>query len=766
MPECPSRLRRLSTFSAAALLALTLTVAGPAQASVTDSEAPTTGEDLSQRSTPGDDSATLLDSAMGSPVKKTMATTPDREAITEATEEIRTELDAGAKIPAKKRIELSEQALEAVDIEALDARLGQGSRRIEESGDPQAPTIEELEDLASGAEELAETTTGPTPAAPAEQPPSKTEGPQAHGMAPTMESVFKASPAGVVTPTSLNDLRTYRPPGVLGVDVSHHQGTVNWSQAWSNGARFAYMKSTQSWPTKLYQDPKFGQNYTGAYQQGMIRGAYHFAMPAHSSGATQAKEFLSKGGGWSNDGKTLPPLLDIEWNPYNSTQYPAGKGNSCFGMSSQQMVGWIKDFGNTIKSSTGRLPMIYTAQSWWNKCTGNSTAFKNWPLHVSLYPTASGPKNPRELPKGWKTFDVWQYASNSNLIGSSKNVDANVWNGDLESLRGFARNTRTTPYRLTTDYLGSGNGRTQPTRLDPVRLYGATWWETPIALSRKTFPSGASTVVVASGETFPDALAGSPLATSKRAPLLLTKKKSLPAPVAAELKRLKPKNILVLGGPLAITDSTVNKLKSYGTVKRVAGKNLYETSTEIAGSWSTAPTVFVATGERFEDAMSLAAVASGRKAPMLLTKRSSVPATTLKQLKRLKPSRVYLAGGPLAISATAEGQLRRAVPNAKVVRYAGSDLYKTSAKIATAFWSGGSQRQFIATGSAFQDGLTGSVAAGYNGAPMLLAKKKCLPSSVSSALTSMNGFTNVLVGGPTVLNSTVAYQKNGRPNIC
>lgn len=766
MTEYPSRLRRLSTLSAAALLALTLTIAEPAHATVTDGGSSPTGEGHTQPSTSGDDSATLLDSAMGSPAKKTMTTTPDPEVITEATEDIRTELDAGTKISAKKRIELSEQALDALDIEALDARMGQGNRRIQESGDPQAPTIEELKDLASGAEELAAETTKPSPDAPAERAPSATEAPQAQGLTSTTEKSFEASPAGLVAPTSLQDLKTYRPPGVLGIDVSHHQGTVNWSQAWSNGSRFAYVKSTQSWPSTLYQDPNFGQNYNGAYKQGMMRGAYHFAMPAHSSGATQAKEFLSKGGGWSNDGKTLPPLLDIEWNPYNSTQYPQGKGNSCFGMSPSSMVKWIQDFGTTIKAKTGRLPMIYTAQSWWNQCTGSSTAFKDWPLHVSLYPTASGPKNPRELPKGWKTFDVWQYSSNSNLIGSSKTVDANVWNGDLESLRDFARNKRSTPYRLTTDYLGSGNGRAQPTRLAPVRLYGATWWETPIALSKKTFPSGASTVVIASGETFPDALAGSPMARLKNAPLLLTKKKSLPAPVAAELKRLKPKNILVLGGPLAITDATFNKLKAYGTVKRVAGKDLYETSTQIAGNWSSAPTVFVATGERFEDAMSLAAVASGRKAPLVLTKRSSVPATTLKQLKRLKPARVYLAGGPLAISAKAENQLRKAVPNAKVVRYAGSDLYKTSAKIATTFWSGGSQRQFIATGSAFQDGLTGSVAAGYNGAPMLLAKKKCLPSSVSSALTSMKGFTNVLVGGPTVLNSTVAYQTNGRPNVC
>lgn len=183
----------------------------------------------------------------------------------------------------------------------------------------------------------------------------------------------------------------------------------------------------------------------------------------------------------------------------------------------------------------------------------------------------------------------------------------------------------------------------------------------------------------------------------------------------------------ICGGPIAISNATVTKLKSYGPVTRIAGTNLYDTSSKISANWRSAPTVFLATGERFEDAMSLAAVVAGHKAPMLLTVRSTVPATTIKQLKRLKPTRVYLADGLLAISAKAEAQARRAVPNAKVIRYGGATLYDTSAMIANAFWTSGSQRQFIAPGSRFPDGLTGAVAAGYNGAPLLLAKKSCCP---------------------------------------
>ncbi|MCV9994445.1 cell wall-binding repeat-containing protein [Paeniglutamicibacter sp. ZC-3] len=768
------------TLTLAASLVAPLALAGTAAAApVVDTTLGAATSDSVQQPPPGSGAAALLDSALKPATKTPALTEVDTGAATIAAKEIRTELKSGGKLTATERIELSDQALTAVGIEALDAQLGQGQRRIEESGDAKAPTLEELEFLASATQELAELSPEPSKDDAAVPVPSEETSPPATGTAPEAGSsfnvdgaaratnataAFEATLAGIAVPTSLADLRTWRPPGVLGVDVSHWQGDVDWSYAWGQGARFAYIKATQSGASGLFTDPNFSQNYAGSYEQGIIRGAYHFAVPSYSSGASQAKEFLANGGGWSADGKTLPPLLDIEWNPY--------EGNDCYDMTPSQMTTWIKDFGNTVKAATGRLPMIYTARSWWDDCTGDSTAFKGWPLHVTIYPTAEIPKNPRELPEGWTTFNIWQYASNADLIGSDQNVDANVWNGDLTSLRDFARNTRSTPYRMITDYLGymipdyMGNADVWATRLAPVRLSGANRYETPVAISKRTFPSTAATVVVASGENFPDALAGSPLATLKNAPLLLTRKDVLPAAVATELQRLRPKNILVLGGPIAVSDATVAKLKAYAPVTRVYGSNRYDTSAKISGNWSSASTAFVVTGQGFEDALSMAAVAAGRKSPMLLTRQSFIPTSTLNELKRLNPSRVYLAGGPVAISAAAESQLRKAVPNATVVRYGGSNRYDTSAMIAKAFWSGGSQRQFIATGSDFPDGLTGAVAAGYNGAPLLLARKSCLPASVSDALVSMKGWTNILLGGPVALDSTVAYRTNGQPNVC
>src|SRR3977135_1492464 len=115
---------------------------------------------------------------------------------------------------------------------------------------------------------------------------------------------------------------------VAGLDVSGHQGNVNWDAVKANGALFAYVKATEG---TGYASPYFAQQYNGSYNVGLIRGAYHFALPHPSSGAAQADYFVDHGGGWSADNQTLPPMLDIEYNPYGAT---------CYGLSQIDMVNW------------------------------------------------------------------------------------------------------------------------------------------------------------------------------------------------------------------------------------------------------------------------------------------------------------------------------------------------------------------------------------------------------------------------------------------
>lgn len=200
-----------------------------------------------------------------------------------------------------------------------------------------------------------------------------------------------------------------------GMDVSGHQGNVAWSTAWSKGAKFAYVKATEG---TTYQNPYFAQQYNGSYNVGMIRGAYHFALPDRSSGAAQGNFFVDHGGGWSNDGKTLPPAIDLEYNPYGAT---------CYGKTQAQMVAWIHDIANTVKARVGRAPVFYTSTSWWSQCTGNNAGFSENPLWIPRYGSSVG-----TLPASWSYHTIWQNADSGTFPG-----DQNKFNGAYDRLQAF-----------------------------------------------------------------------------------------------------------------------------------------------------------------------------------------------------------------------------------------------------------------------------------------------------------------------------------------
>lgn len=210
-----------------------------------------------------------------------------------------------------------------------------------------------------------------------------------------------------------------------GIDVSNHQGAINWSSVRNAGIQFAFIKSTEG---TGYRDPLFNTNYVAAYNAGVIRGAYHFALPDRSSGAVQANYLVSNGGAWSADNLTLPAALDIEHNPY---------GAMCYGLSQESMRNWIADFLSTYRSRTSRDAVIYTTTSWWTSCTGNYSGF------AALHPlwVARWADTPGTLPGGWGFYTFWQYTSTGSVPGIGGNVDRNHFNGSRERLIALANNS-------------------------------------------------------------------------------------------------------------------------------------------------------------------------------------------------------------------------------------------------------------------------------------------------------------------------------------
>ncbi|MFD7686096.1 lysozyme [Streptomyces sp. NPDC059781] len=222
---------------------------------------------------------------------------------------------------------------------------------------------------------------------------------------------------GVAAHDGSGGLPTVRSTRTEGVDVSSHQGDVAWATLWNSGVRWAYAKATEG---TYYTNPYHSQQYGGSYDAGMVRGAYHFGTPDTASGAAQADYFVDRGGDWSADGRTLPGVLDIEWNPY---------GDACYDKSQSAMVSWIRDFLEQYRYRTGRDAVIYTATSWWKQCTGNYAGFAaTTPLWIARYASTVG-----ELPAGWSTYTMWQYTSTGPTVG-----DHDLFNGTLDRVRTFA----------------------------------------------------------------------------------------------------------------------------------------------------------------------------------------------------------------------------------------------------------------------------------------------------------------------------------------
>jgi len=293
------------------------------------------------------------------------------------------------------------------------------------------------------------TTTAPTPTPTPSDPISGTEDPSLQVMNDarnhSMGSTVKTNEPTTTRVRSFAAAAAGFPPGVPGLDVSGWQVLTrsDWSTIAANGAKFAYVKATESTD---YRSSQFSEQYTDSYAAGLIRGAYHFATPNTSSGATQANYFVNNGGGWAPDGRTLPPLLDIEYNPY---------GDTCYGMTASAMVSWIRDFSNTVFARVGRYPAIYSTTDWWTRCTGNNAGFGNHPLFIARYPSSLS-SGAGTLPAGWANYTMWQYADSGVFPG-----DQDTFNGSVADLLAFASNgpnvqPLTSPIIGTGDFNGDG----------------------------------------------------------------------------------------------------------------------------------------------------------------------------------------------------------------------------------------------------------------------------------------------------------------------
>lgn len=303
--------------------------------------------------------------------------------------------------------------------------------------------------------------------------------------------------------------------------------------------------------------------------------------------------------------------------------------------------------------------------------------------------------------------------------------------------------------------VGAVAAPTPLTSTGTVRISGADRYATSAEVSQRSFTTPQEVVFVASGQNFPDALAGGAAAAKQVAPLLLTSGTRTPAVVSAEVKRLQPTKIYVLGGTGAISASTASALGAIAPVQRVGGGDRYATAANISKSiFPTASTVYIASGLGFADALSGGPAAAKQGAPMLLTATSSLPSATRAELGRLQPTQVTILGGTGAVSTSVQDQIHAAAPGASITRYSGANRYATAAAVAKAVWPTGAHTVFYASGTDFPDGLSGTPSAAVNDAPLLLTTKSCMPAPTASATTILNPALRAFIGGSGVISTS------------
>lgn len=178
------------------------------------------------------------------------------------------------------------------------------------------------------------------------------------------------------------------------------------------------------------------------------------------------------------------------------------------------------------------------------------------------------------------------------------------------------------------------------------RIAGIDRYGTSVAVANRVVGISGLThkAVIASGEVFPDALAVSPFAAKNAYPILLVKKNLVPTEVNNAFAKLSIKETYLVGGEDTISKSTEGKLPK--VLERMAGKNRYETSVQIAkAKFPQSERAYMASGEVFADALVIGPVGAKYNAPILLTPSKNASKPVADYIKASKISKLIAVGG-------------------------------------------------------------------------------------------------------------------------
>ncbi|WP_242831098.1 InlB B-repeat-containing protein [Desulfosporosinus meridiei] len=297
------------------------------------------------------------------------------------------------------------------------------------------------------------------------------------------------------------------------------------------------------------------------------------------------------------------------------------------------------------------------------------------------------------------------------------------------------------------------------------RLAGLNQVDTALAIAQATFPGKLNRVVLATGDNYPDALAGSVLAYQLNAPILLVGSQEADQEKVMEYLNNslnQTGEVYILGGTAVVSGDMEAKIQARGfsRITRLAGIDRYETALKIAEHLGvkTGTPVILAYGESYPDALSVSSIAARMESPIFLVPQDGLSSDLKEAIARIMPSKVYIIGGTAVVSSAVEAQTAQltSLDKTKIVRIGGQDAYETSLAVANYFNESGSSL-CLATGDNFPDALTGSVYAAKHNAPILLVGSSLSNSFIEYIKTrKLRGMT--LFGGTAVVNTGIEEQ--------
>ena len=312
----------------------------------------------------------------------------------------------------------------------------------------------------------------------------------------------------------------------------------------------------------------------------------------------------------------------------------------------------------------------------------------------------------------------------------------------------------------------------KPDSEDPDRIEGNDRIETAIEASEKLYTNGTDKVVLANAERFSDVLTANPFAVQEKASALLTYKDKLPEKTLKEIERLGAKKIYVSGGYEAVSKKVVDSLAAKGyEIYRFDGVDRYDTARKIAikiREKGNTNAIELASGEDFPDALCMTPLAVKDNAPILLTKKDSIPKYTKQALAEWDIENIKIGGLEEAVSKEVEKQIKsgfaidknskkdsNVYDGAKAVkRIGGANRYETSAKLAAESYPE-SKLGVYATGEDFPDALIAGNYAGRKEAPVLLVKRDSLPGVIEKYTEESKIERATIIGGVNAVSDKV-----------